>query len=118
MKLHEIRQKKAAKVAEARTLLTTAETEKRSLNTAEQTAFDAIKDEITGLEGHEARAQFVEDAERRTTGEPVDKARAALEARVSVIDAVNVTGVPAATPLVAALLDSFRLVTSGPAGVR
>ncbi|MGB4925668.1 MAG: phage major capsid protein [Giesbergeria sp.] len=89
MKLHEIRQKKAAKVAEARTLLTTAETEKRSLNTAEQTAFDAIKDEITGLEGHEARAQFVEDAERRTTGEPVDKARAALEARVSVIDAIN-----------------------------
>ena len=68
MKLHEIRQKKAAKVAEARTLLNTAEGEKRSLNTAEQTAFDVLKTAITDLEGQEQRAQFVEDAERRTAG--------------------------------------------------
>ena len=89
MKLHEIRQKKAAKVAEARNILTVAETEKRSLNAAEQAAFDAIKAEVTSLEGHEARAQFVEDAERRTAGEPVDASRASLEARVSVVDAIN-----------------------------
>lgn len=89
MKLHEIRQKKAAKVAEARTLLNTAEAEKRSLSAAEQAAFDALKSDITALEGDEARAQFVEDAERRTAGEPVDKSRAALEARVSVIDAIT-----------------------------
>lgn len=89
MKLHEIRQKKAAKVAEARNLLNTADGEKRSLNAAEQSAFDAIKAEVTSLEGHEERAQFVEDAERRTVGEPVDKSRAALEARVSVVDAIN-----------------------------
>lgn len=89
MKLHEIRQKKAAKVAEARTLLNTAESEKRSLSAAEQAAFDALKSDITALEGDEARAQFVEDAERRTAGEPVDKSRAALEARVSVIDAIT-----------------------------
>lgn len=89
MKLHEIRQKKAAKVAEARNILNVAETEKRSLNAAEQTAFDAIKSEVTSLEGHEARAQFVEDAERRTAGEPVDASRASLEARVSVVDAIN-----------------------------
>ena len=89
MKLHEIRQKKAAKVAEARNILTVAETEKRSLNAAEQTAFDAIKAEVTSLEGHEARAQFVEEAERRTAGEPVDASRASLEARVSVVDAIN-----------------------------
>ena len=89
MKLHEIRQKKAAKVAEARNILTVAETEKRSLNAAEQAAFDAIKAEVTSLEGHEARAQFVEEAERRTAGEPVDASRASLEARVSVVDAIN-----------------------------
>lgn len=89
MKLHEIRQKKAAKVAEARNILTVAETEKRSLNAAEQAAFDAIKTEVTNLEGHEARAQFVEEAERRTAGEPVDASRASLEARVSVVDAIN-----------------------------
>lgn len=89
MKLHEIRQKKAAKVAEARNILTVAETEKRSLNAAEQTAFDAIRAEVTSLESHEARAQFVEEAERRTAGEPVDASRASLEARVSVVDAIN-----------------------------
>ena len=89
MKLHEIRQKKAAKVAEARNILTVAETEKRSLNAAEQAAFDAIKTEVTNLEGHEARAQFVEEAERRTACEPVDASRASLEARVSVVDAIN-----------------------------
>ena len=89
MKLHEIRQKKAAKVAEARNILTVAETEKRSLNAAEQAAFDAIRAEVTSLESHEARAQFVEEAERRTAGEPVDASRASLEARVSVVDAIN-----------------------------
>lgn len=89
MKLHEIRQKKAAKVAEARTLLNTADGEKRSLNAAEQAAFDAIKAEVTNLESDETRAQFVEEAERRTAGEPVDKSRADLEARVSVIDAIT-----------------------------
>ena len=88
MKLHEIRQKKAAKVAEARTLLNTAEGEKRSLNTAEQTAFDVLKTAITDLEGQEQRAQFVEDAERRTAGEPVDKSRADLEGRISIVEAI------------------------------
>ncbi|MBS3998317.1 MAG: phage major capsid protein [Hydrogenophaga sp.] len=89
MKLHSIREARAAKVAEARTLLSAAETEKRSINPAEQSAFDKIKAEIQDLEGQEARAQFLEDAERRTAGVPVDRARAELEARVSVIDAIN-----------------------------
>lgn len=89
MKLHAIREARAAKVAEARTLLNTAETEKRSLNAAEQTAFDKIKADIQDLEAQEARAQFLEDAERRSTGEPVSRDRAELEAHVSVIDAIN-----------------------------
>lgn len=88
MKLHEIRQKKAAKVAEARTLLNTAEGENRSLNAAEQAAFDALKAAITDLEGQEQRAQFVEDAERRTAGEPVDKSRTDLEGRISIVEAI------------------------------
>lgn len=89
MKLHEIRQRKATKVAQARTILTTAETETRSLNPQEQGAFDALKAEIAALEADEARAQFVEDAERRMAGQPVDTARQNLEARVSVIDAIT-----------------------------
>ncbi|WP_236749908.1 phage major capsid protein [Acidovorax carolinensis] len=88
MKLHEVRQKKAAKVAEARTLLNTAEGEKRSLNAAEQAAFDVLKTTITDLEGQEQRAQFVEDAERRTAGEPVDKSRTDLEGRISIVEAI------------------------------
>ena len=88
MKLHEIRQKKAAKVAEARTLLNTAEGENRSLNAAEQAAFDGLKTAITDLEGQEQRAQFVEDAERRTAGEPVDKSRTDLEGRISIVEAI------------------------------
>ena len=88
MKLHEIRQKKAAKVAEARTLLNTAEGENRSLNAAEQAAFDGLKTAITDLEGQEQRAQFVEDAERRTAGEPVDKSRTDLEGRINIVEAI------------------------------
>ena len=88
MKLHEIRQKKAAKVAEARTLLNTAEGENRSLNAAEQAAFDGLKTAITDLEGQEQSAQFVEDAERRTAGEPVDNSRTDLEGRISIVEAI------------------------------
>ena len=88
MQLHQIREARAQKVAEARTLLNTAEGEKRSLNTAEQTAFDVLKTAITDLEGQEQRAQFVEDAERRTAGEPVDKSRTDLEGRISIVEAI------------------------------
>ena len=85
MQLHAIREARAAKVTEARTLLASAPT----LSPEAQTKFDAIKAEIVNLEGQEARAQFVEEAERRTAGEPVDKHRAALESRISLVDAIN-----------------------------
>lgn len=89
MKLHEIRQQKAAHVAEARSILATAETEKRELNADEKARFDVLKATIHVLEGNEARAQFVEDMERRSAGVPVDKARTDLESRVSVMEAIN-----------------------------
>ena len=57
MQLHEIREARAAKVAEARTLLASMPT----LTPEGQTKFDAIKAEIVSLEGQEARAQFVDD---------------------------------------------------------
>lgn len=85
MQLHAIREARAAKVVEARTLLASAPT----LTPEAQTKFDSIKAEIVTLEGQEARAQFVEEAERRTMGEPVDKHRAALESRISLVDAIN-----------------------------
>lgn len=90
MKLHEIRQKKAAKVAEARKLLQLSETENRSLNDAERSAFDALKAEIQALESDEARAQFAEDLERRAAGAPVvDRSFSALQAAVNVVEVMR-----------------------------
>ena len=84
MQLHQIREARAAKVSEARSLLASMPT----LTPEAQTKFDAIKAEIVNLEGQEARAQFVEEAERRSLGAPVHKSEAALEGRVNVLDAI------------------------------
>ena len=84
MQLHQIREARAAKVTEARTLLASMPT----LTPEAQTKFDGIKAEIVNLEGQEARAQFVEEAERRSLGAPVDKARNELEGRISVVEAI------------------------------
>lgn len=90
MKLHEIRQKKAAKVAEARNLLQTSTSEKRDLSEAEKSAFDAIKANITSLEADESRAQFLEDAERRTTGERVtDQSFDSVQRQVNVVEVIR-----------------------------
>jgi HK97 family phage major capsid protein len=90
MTLAEIRQRKAAKVAEQRALLAKAQTENRNLNADEASKFDALKAEITDLEAAESRQQFVDDAERRATGVTVVAGNggdtiAALESRVSLM---------------------------------
>ena len=82
--LHAIREQRSQKVNEARSLLASMPT----LTPEAQTKFDAIKAEIVNLEGQEARAQFVEDAERRSLGQPVDKARNDMEGQVNVMDAI------------------------------
>ena len=84
MQLHQIREARAAKVTEARSLLASMPT----LTPEAQTKFDAIKAEIVNLEGQEARAQFVEDAERRALGAPVHKSVADLEAGISIVEAI------------------------------
>jgi HK97 family phage major capsid protein len=85
MQLAAIREARAAKVAEARSLLASMP----SLTPEAQTKFDAIKAEIVNLEGQEARAQFVEDAERRAVGAPVDNSRRAMEREVNVLEAIR-----------------------------
>ena len=50
--IHEIREQRAQKVVEARTMLASMPT----LTPEAQTKFDAIKAEIVALEGQEARA--------------------------------------------------------------
>ena len=84
MQLHQIREARAAKVQEARSLLASTP----QLNAEGQAKFDKLKSEITALEADEQRAQFIEDAERRSLGQPVDKARNELEGRISVVDAI------------------------------
>ncbi|MEN1957219.1 phage major capsid protein [Luteimonas changyuni] len=71
MTLSEIRQRKAAKVAEQRAMLAKATTENRALTADEAAAFDAIKAIILELEGAESRQQFMDDQERRAAGTPV-----------------------------------------------
>lgn len=84
MKLHEIRELRARKVAEARALLAAAN---GNLTPEAQAQFDKLKAEITALEADEARAQFIEDAERRSAA-PADHSQRAMESRVTVLDAI------------------------------
>lgn len=87
MQLHQIREQRAQKVSEARSLLNSANG--GNLTPEAQSKFDAIKAEITSLESQEARAQFIEDAERRSIGAPVDAGRRDMEGQVNVLDAIR-----------------------------
>ena len=89
MTLQEIRQRKAAKVAEQRAMLAKAQTENRNLTAEESAKFDALKGEVIDLEAAETRQQFVDEQERRASGTPVHNAGndtiANLESRVSLL---------------------------------
>ena len=89
MTIAQIRESRAAKVSQMRSLLTTAESEKRSLNAGEQSAFDVLKADITGLEASEARAAFLDAAELRSLGHVGDKHATNLEKQISIVDAIN-----------------------------
>jgi HK97 family phage major capsid protein len=82
--LHAIREQRAAKVNEARSLLASSP----QLNAEGQAAFDRIKKEITDLEAQEMRAVFIEYMERKSLGQPVDKSRNELEGRITVVEAI------------------------------
>lgn len=82
MKTHEIREAKAAKVAEMRSLLTGEQTPEATQR------FDALKAEVEKLEADEARAAYLAEVERRAQGEPVDQSMRTLESRVTLLDAI------------------------------
>ena len=86
MKVADLREARALKVTEMRAMLAKAEQEKRSLSADETARFDALKGEVTSLEADEQRAAFMQDVERRQSGDPVgDKPAAQLEQRVSLL---------------------------------
>lgn len=84
MKLNDLREQRALKVAEMRALVEA----NKDLSAEQKTAFDKLKSEVVALEADEARAQFIEEAERRSTGTPVDTSRRTMESRVNVLDAI------------------------------
>lgn len=81
MKLHDIREQRALKIAEMRSLT------EGEMTAEKKTRFDALKKEVTDLEADEARAQFLEEAERRSMGQSGAEHRdhANLEGNVSVL---------------------------------
>lgn len=83
MKLNDLREARALKVTEARALLDG----NKELTAEQQTRFDALKAEITKIEADEARATFLEDAERRAVS--VDKPRAAMERQVNLVEVIR-----------------------------
>ncbi|WP_298575578.1 phage major capsid protein [uncultured Luteimonas sp.] len=90
--LIEIRERRSAAVAKARAILAKADNEKRNLTADESKDFDAIKAEISDLEAQEQRAQFLDDADRRSTGRVINDSGDtfdALEQRASLIDVLR-----------------------------
>jgi hypothetical protein len=90
MTLQEIRQRKAARTAEARAIVAKAESEKRQLTAEESANFATIRADIESLEQAEQRQQFLDYAERCAAGVTVIAGNggdiiAALESRVSLM---------------------------------
>ena len=87
--IHQFKEQKALAVAEMRGMVEKAQGEKRNLSGDEVAKFEALKTRVTDLEGQEARAGFLADAERRMIGTPVDKSQADLESNVSLLEVLQ-----------------------------
>lgn len=74
-KLLELRQQKAAAVAEMRSLMETADKENRSLNADEAGKFDALKAKVEELKVEIERLESVTEEERNQAGKPVENAK-------------------------------------------
>lgn len=77
-KLLELRQQKAKLAEKMRTLLSTAENEKRNLNEDEVKQFDELRNQATELKANIERYEALADEERGQVQAPVEKADAQL----------------------------------------
>lgn len=90
MKLHELRETRAAKVGEMKKLLNDAETTGRDLNEAEEKRFGEIKAEVDKIEERIARVEAIDEMERRADAEPVGGREMARELRsYSIANAIS-----------------------------
>jgi HK97 family phage major capsid protein len=89
--IHQIKEQRAAAIAEMRGMVETAQAQKRNMNADETTRFDALKAKVTELEQSEARASFLVEAERSMKGTPVsgDKSFNDLEKNVSLLSVIR-----------------------------
>jgi HK97 family phage major capsid protein len=90
--IHELKEQRALAVAEMRGLVETAQAQKRNMTADETSRFDALKTKVVDLEGQEARASFLVEAERSMKGTPVnggDTSFADLEKRVSLMNVIR-----------------------------
>lgn len=87
--IHSYKEQKAQAVQEMRGMIERTQSEKRNLSSDELAKFEALKEKVTDLEGQEARASFLADAERRMIGTPVDKAQADLESNVCLLEVLR-----------------------------
>lgn len=89
--LHSIKEQRALAVAEMRSIVESAQAQKRNLSADESAKFDSLKAKVTDLEGQEARATFLAEAERRMAGTPVsgDKSFTELENNVSLLSVIR-----------------------------
>jgi HK97 family phage major capsid protein len=79
LSLPELKERRAARADAMRAILDKASSEKREVTDAEQSAFDAGKAEIKKLDVDIRNAEFLADAERQMTGEPIGNADAKFE---------------------------------------
>lgn len=87
--MFQFKEQKSQAVQEMRAMVEKSQAEKRNLSAAEAVTFDALKTKITELEGQEARAGFLADAERRMIGTPIDKSQANLESNISLMEVLQ-----------------------------
>lgn len=83
MKPYEIREQRALKVAEMRSL---ADGE---MSPEKKSRFDALKQEVVALEQDEQRALFLEEAERRSMAGAADRPFNELQSEVSVVEVIR-----------------------------
>jgi HK97 family phage major capsid protein len=87
--IHQIKEQRALAVAEMRSIVEKAQTEKRNLSSDEAAKFETLKAKVTEFEAQEARATFLAESERRMMGTPVDKSQAELESNVSLLEVLQ-----------------------------
>lgn len=75
-KRHDLKEMRASKIAEARSIIEAAESGSRDLSGEERARFDGLKTEITGLEERIARAETIAAMERAEAADPLTRSGA------------------------------------------